>query len=213
MAAKLPDGSTVYVASAYLASKAITAITNVNNPVATAVAHGLANGDFIEVTSGWGGVNGRVFKVENITADTFKIMGVDTSDLTKFPATAGIGSFRKVSTQAKILQVLEFSTSGGEQQFANFSYLEEDFERQLPTITSAQAITIAIADDPSLPGYQSLKAASDARTPTALFLKLRDNSVIAYNTIVSLNETPTTTKGQVMQVSSTFSLQGRPVRY
>lgn len=213
MAVKLPDGSTVFIASSYSASKAVTAVTNAINPVATAVAHGLANGDFIEVTSGWGGVNGRVFKVENITADTFKIMGVDTVDLVKFPAGAGIGSMRKIASKTQVQQVLEFSTSGGEQQFTNFSFMEEDFERQLPTITSAQSLTIAIADDPSLPGYQAVKAASDARTPTALFLNLRDSSVIAYNTIVSLNETPTTTKGNVMQVTSAFSLQGRPVRY
>ena len=34
-----------------------------------------------------------------------------------------------------------------------------------------------------------------------------------YNGYVSFNETPTLTKGQVMQVTATFSLQGRPVRY
>ena len=213
MAAKLPDGSTVFIASAYAATKAVTAVTNAENPVATSTAHGLANGDFVEVTSGWGGLNGRVFKVESVTADSFKIMGADSTDVAKYPATAGIGSVRKVSAQTQILQVLEFSTSGCEQQFANFSYLEEDFERQLPTITSAQSLTIAIADDPSLPGYKAVKAASDGRKQTALFLNLRDGSVIAYNTIVSLNETPTTTKGQVMQTSATFSLQGRPVRY
>ena len=213
MAAKLPDGSTVFIADTYSASKAITAITNAVNPVASVVAHGLANGDFVEITSGWGGVNGRVFMVENVTADTFKVMGVDTTLLTKYPAGAGKGSFRKVASQVQILQILDFSTSGGEQQFTDFSYLEEDFGRQLPTITSAQSVTVGIADDPSLPGYQALKVASDARTKTALLLKMRDGSVIAYNTIVSLNETPTTTKGQVMQVNATFSLQGRPVRY
>ena len=34
-----------------------------------------------------------------------------------------------------------------------------------------------------------------------------------YNGIVSLNETPTLTKGQVMQVRATFSLQSKPTRY
>ena len=58
MAAKLPDGSTVFIADNYSASKPITAITNAVNPVVSAVAHSLANGDFIEITSGWGGVNG-----------------------------------------------------------------------------------------------------------------------------------------------------------
>ena len=111
MAAKLPDGSTVFIADTYSASKAITAITNAVNPVASVVAHGLANGDFVEITSGWGGVNGRVFMVENVTADTFKITGVDTTLLTKYPAGAGKGGFRKVASQVQILQILDFSTS------------------------------------------------------------------------------------------------------
>ncbi len=42
---------------------------------------------------------------------------------------------------------------------------------------------------------------------------LPNGSVILYNGYVSFNETPTLTKGQVMQVRATISLQGRPVRY
>ena len=105
------------------------------------------------------------------------------------------------------------ATSGGDQQFANFSFLEEDYERQLPTITSAQSIQIGLADDPLLAGYIALKAAGEARAIRALKVTLPNGAVLLYNGYCSFNETPTLTKGSVMQVRATFSLSGRPVRY
>ena len=83
----------------------------------------------------------------------------------------------------------------------------------MPTQASAQSIAISIADDPTLPGFIAVKAAAETRSPRALVVTLPNNSVILYNGIVSLDETPSLTKNSVMAVKSTFSLQGRPVRY
>jgi hypothetical protein len=72
---------------------------------------------------------------------------------------------------------------------------------------------LEIADDPLLPGYIALKAASDSGATRAIRLQLRNGSFLLYNGIISLNETPNLTKGSVMSVRATISLQGRPVRY
>lgn len=213
MAARLPDGATVTLAITYGAVKAVSAITQAAPPVASATAHGMANGAFYELVSGWQKLNQRIFKAANVAANVVDVTGQDSSDTARYPTGASAGSLREITGWAQISQILEFTTSGGDQQFANFSYMEEDFERQLPSITSAQSVTIGIADDPTLAGYIALKAASDARALRALRLTLPDGSIILYNGIVALNETPTLTKGQVMQVKATFSLQSRPVRY
>ena len=47
----------------------------------------------------------------------------------------------------------------------------------------------------------------------ALRLVLPDGSNVNYNGVVSLNETPTVTKGALMAVKADFSLANRPVRY
>lgn len=213
MSAFLPDGATVALATAYGSSKSVTAITNANPGVITAAAHGMANGAFYELKSGWQKVNDRVFKAANVATNAVDLTGIDTTDTTRFPAGSGTGSLREITAFTQISQILEFTTSGGEQQFANFSFMEEDYERQLPTITSAQSIQIGIADDPTLAGYIALKAAGEARAIRALKVTLPNNSVIMYNGYVSFNETPTLTKGSVMQVTATISLQGRPTRY
>lgn len=212
MAAKLPDGSQLAIASAYAAAKSVTAITNAAAPSVSATGHGLLVGDFVEITSGWGEVNGRIFKVASSTTDAFTIAGIDTTDVTKFPVGSSAGSVRKISTWTQVMQVLMFETQGGEQQFVNFSFMEEDFERQLPSIMSAMSLRIGLADDPTLPGYIAMKAASDTRAMTGYKLALRDGGNILYNGITSVNETPTTSKGQVMIINATVALQGKAVR-
>lgn len=213
MAARLPDGSTVEIATGYGAAKTITGITNANPAVATAAAHGFANGDFVEILSGWQRLNERIIRVSGAAAGAFNLEGMNTENQQHYPTGTAAGSARQITQWTQIPQVLSFDTTGGDQQFATFSYLEEDFERQLPTVTSSQSITIGIADDPTLPGYLALKAASETRALRGFRLTLPNGSRILYNGIVSLNETPQLTKGQVMQVKATFSLQSRPTRY
>ncbi|WP_294636626.1 phage tail protein [uncultured Aquabacterium sp.] len=213
MAARLPDGAIVSLATTYGTAKTVSGISNANPGVATSTAHGLANGALVSVTSGWSNLNNRVVRVAGSATNTFNLDGIDTTSVTQYPAGSGGGSVQEITGFTQIAQIMGFSTSGGEQQFATFSFLEQNFDTQIPTTLSAQSITLDIADDPTLPGYQALKAASDARAVRALRLSMPDGSFILYQGYVSFNETPTVTKGSVMQVRATFSLQGRPVRY
>ncbi len=212
MAVKLPDGSTLSLANSYATAVTVTAVSNATTAVCTAAAHGLTTGSFVEITSGWSGLNARVFKVGAVTASTFELVGMDTSDTVKYPAGGGIGSVRSILAWTQVQQILDFSTSGGEQKFIDYEFLEDDFGRQMPGSFSAQSLTIGIADDPTLPGYIALKTASDARAIRAMRLSLRDGTNVLYNGYVSLNETPSATKGQVMQVKASLALCSKPVR-
>lgn len=213
MTAKLPDGAIVSLATTYGTAKAISAISNANPGVATSAAHGFNNSDFVSVTSGWSNLNNRVVRVAGQTTNNYNLDGIDTTSTTLYPAGSGAGSATPITAWQQISQILGFETQGGDQQFTTFSFLEQNFESQIPTVTSAQSIRITVADDPNLAGYQALKAAADARAIRALRLTLPDGSFILYQGYVSFNETPTVTKGNVMSVQATISLQSRPVRY
>lgn len=212
MSAKLPDGATVSIATTYATAKTVTAVTNAAPPVASSATHGLTANDIIALSSGWSGLNDRVFRVTAPTADTIGLLGADATNVQRYPVGGGAGSFRKITAFQQISQILGWETSGGDQQYVNYSYLEDDFERQLPSSFSAQSITITIADDATLPGYIALKAASDSRLVTAIRLALVDGSSVLYNGIISLNESPNVTKGQVVSVRASIALQSRPVR-
>lgn len=213
MAVSLPNGVLLALATAYAAADTVTAVSNANPAVATSTAHGLSNGAYVEVTSGWSRLNNRVVRVANVTANTFELEGINTTDTEDYPAASGAGSVREITTFTQIAQILELTSSGGEQQFVTYSFLEQDFESQLPTQQSPMSMTMVIADDPTLAGYVALKAAAETRDLVALRATLPDGSKILYNGYVSFNETPTMTKNQIMGVTATFSLQGRPVRY
>lgn len=213
MSLRLPDGATIFLATAYGAAKTVSAITNANPAVATSTSHGLANGAIIEVTSGWNLLNNTIQRVAGSVASAFNFDGVDSSLTSQYPSGSGAGSVREITTFQQIQQVVGLTTSGGDQQYATVNLLENNFETNLPTYTSAQTLELEIADDPTLPGYIALRAASKARTQRAIKFQLADGSFLLYNGIISLNETPNTTKGQVMTVKATISLQGLPVRY
>lgn len=213
MSVRLPNGGTFAIATAYDAPDITTAITNANPAVVTATAHGLSNGDVVAVTSGWSRLSNRVVRVANVTANTFELEGVDTTSTTTFPVGGGLGSVTRAFTFVQIPQILKTATDGGEQQFATYQFLEDDFENRIPTKKSAQGLTLTIGDDPTLPGYQQMVKANDDRLPRVIRFSLPGGSSILFYGIVSVNETPSTTQDEVMSVQGSISMQGKPTRY
>lgn len=214
MAVSLPNGATLRLAATYGTAKTITAISNASPAVASSTAHGFTAGSILEMTSGWARLNSRAVRVGTAPAtDTFRLDGIDSTDTALFPAAGGAGSARNVLTWVDLPQVLEFNTSGGETQFANYQFLESDTEQQIPSGFSAMSIQVTIADDPTLACYPVLRAASNSRRPIIMTLTLPNGSQILYNCFVSFNETPSLSKGNVMSVKPSFALIAQPVRY
>lgn len=213
MSVRLPNGTTFAIASGYGAPVTVTALTNASEAVATAT-NTFTAGDFVEVTSGWSRLNGKVVRVKAATGTTFTLESIDTSSTVNYPAGSGVGSVRKVSGWTQIQQVLTTSTSGGDQQFATYQFIEADQETRIPTTKSAAGLDLSVADDPSLPGYIALSVANDDRDPRALKCSLSNGSFILYNAYCSLNKTPSMTSNQVMACAATLSfLNADPVRY
>lgn len=212
MSVSLPNGITLALATAYAASLSVTTASNATETV-LGVTNSLVAGDLVEYTSGWSRANQRIYRVKAPTGANVTLEGLDTSDTTLFPSGSGAGSIRKINTWTQIQQVMELTSSGGEPQYQTYSFLEDDYDRQIPTTTSAQSLTIQVADDPTMAGYQAMKAAAMTRKVTALRATLPQGGFILYNGIVAFDETPTMQKGNVMACNGGFALQGKPVRY
>lgn len=212
MAVNLPNGITLAVATAYAASLTVTAASNANETVLI-VTNTLVVGDFVEFTSGWSRANNRVFRVKSPTAANLVLEGLDTSSTTFYPPASGTGTIRKINTFTQITQVMGCTSSGGDPQYQTFSFLEQDFDSQIPTTTSAQSLALEIADDPTLAGYIALRTVAASRATTALRATLPAGGFILYNGIYAFDETPSLTKGNLMSVKAGIALQGRPVRY
>lgn len=213
MAASLPNGAIFSVAKGYDPAVTITEISNANPAVATTAGHSFVVGDVISITSGWSSINDRAFRVTAVDTDTFTLGNVDTSNADKFPVQSGGGSAKRVAGWQQIQQVLNPSMSGGESQFYEYQFLEEDDQRQLPTVRSAQSITFPIADDEALPQWAVLEAADQSRELQIVKLTLRNGSEIYYNCYISVTDTPTLEVNNIMSRTVTLALSGRPARY
>ena len=213
MAVSLPNGAIVSIGSAYGSSLTISGLTNANPAVATSTAHGLSNGDIVRITSGWSRLNGKVVRVANVATNTFELEGIDTSSTTNYPAGSGTGSAQEVTTFTQISQILGSSSTGGEQQFVEYQFLEADAQVRIPTVKSAAGLTLTIADDPTLSGYTALSTANDDRLARALKVALPNGSFIYYQAYATLNKTPSLSVNEVSTVEATFSLLNEPVRY
>lgn len=214
MAVTLPNGSLVHIGSAYGSAITVTAVSNAATAVVTAAAHGLSDGDYIVLTSGWTRLNGRTFRVGNCTTGTFELEGINTADTDVYAAGSGTGSFKEVTTWTQVQQILTVASTGGEQNFTDYQFLEADSAVSIPTFKSPVRITMSIADDPSLPGYVACKAANDDRVPRALRMSYANGSKAAYNAYISIGTTPSLTVNEVMAVEMTATLVNpEPSRY
>lgn len=212
MAVALPNGVTLAIATAYATALTVTAASSASETLLT-VTNTLAVGDFVEFVSGWSRANNRVFRVKSPTGTNLVLEGLDTTSNVQFPTGSGVGTIRKINTFTQLAQITGLTSSGGEPQYTTFSFLEQDFDTQIPTTTSAQTLAMEIADDPLLPGYQALRTVALSRAQTALRATLPQGGFILYNGIFALDETPSLTKGNLMTIKAGVALQGRPVRY
>lgn len=213
MAVSLPNGSLVAIASGYGASQTVTAITNDDPGVASVTGHGYSNGDIVEITSGWSRLTDKVVRVANVATDAFDLEGIDTTSTTIYPAGAGTGSVREITGFTQLAQITGSTSSGGEQQFLTYQFLESDAEKRIPTFKTAAGIVFTVADDPSLPGYILAKEANDDRLPRAVRITLANGAVLLYNAYISLSTIPSLTVNELMTVEVTLSLLAEPVRY
>lgn len=216
MSESLANGSLYSVAASYAAAIVVTALSNASSAVATATAHGLANGDIVQVTSGWEGdpgVNNRIARVSAVAANTFALEGFNTADTTRYPAGSGVGSVKKILTWTQIAQILDAASSGGEQQYLQWVYLADGIQRQKKTFKNARALKITMTDDATLPYYSILRAADQDGVARAVRLTLPNLALIYYNMDISFNDEPTINANDLIKVEATFAQLAKFTRY
>lgn len=212
--ASVPTGTTFHIASAFAAAKTVTAISNAADAVVSSTGHGFLVGDAVEITSGWGRLNRRVFEVKSATTDSFVLAGADTTNLNFFPAGNGAGTVRKVTTFQQITQVTGASSSGGDPVSVDYKYIESDVRYSINDGFNATQYTLTLdADAIGTPGYNALKQLTDVQTDTCLKMIARSGARLYMPCTVALNEVPSLNDGQINTVQAAFNGNNRPIRY
>ena len=193
MSVTLAIGTQIQIASGYGSSKTMSAISNASAAVATLESlHGVSGGDYVELTSGWGRLNGRVVRALSVSTNDVTLEGIDTSSTSRYPAGTGTGSVREISGWTTVSQITRnIQVSGGGQQFADISDLEDVLDKRIPTTRSPIDVSLPLYFDPTLSWWATVLAASEAATPYAVRMLFPNGAKLVANPYWSLQEVPT----------------------
>lgn len=214
MAITLATGTLVAIASTYGSSVNMTAITNASAAVATlAAGHGVVVGDFLEITSGWDRLNGRIARVSAVATNDVTLEGINTTSTSLYPAGTGTGTIRRITAWTNLSQITsDLGVSGGDQQFADITTLTDRTQKRIPTVRSAVGVTLPFFDDPSLAWYSTVQTASETATATAVRMIFPNNSRLVANAYWSLQTVPVI-EDSTLRGSISLSFLADPTRY
>lgn len=213
MAYSLPEGSSQQFSNTLAAAKTITAITNANPAVATCTAHGYTTGDEIKLSSGWEDANDSVYKIESVDANSFKILGLDSTNTSFFPAGSGGGSAEKLSAWTAIPQVLTISASGGDARFTDVNPLAKRNGIRIPTGFNATSVTLSLGFDATTPAYKTMVGISRSLSKVAFKQVLSGGSVQYGWGYLNVSEFPKLNNNQVNTVDAALTFLGRTMSY
>ncbi|MBF6029675.1 phage tail protein [Pseudomonas sp. P115] len=213
MGYKLPNGGTFQHAATYAAALAFATISNATEAVATVVGGTLAAGDIVLLTSGWSKLDSKVVRVKAATAIAITLEGIDTSDTQIFPAGSGGGTMRKVMSWVQIPQISDVAFSGGDQNYLDVVFLEDDQGKQIPTDKSAASMVLTLADDPIQAFNGVLLKADAGKQVEAARLNLPGNDTLLYGTYTSFSKQPAVSRNNLLTRTVSLALQSEPTRY
>jgi hypothetical protein len=213
MALYFPEGSAQTFSQTFAAAKTITALSNANPAVATSVAHGYATGDEILLTSGYEDATDSVYKITVLTADTFSIDGLDTTNTGFFPVGTGAGSAQKITGWTTIPQVLTISGSGGDARFTDVQLLAKRNSLRIPTGFNATSITMSLAHDAANANYKTMLGISRNLSKVAFKQVISGGAVTYGYGYLSVSEMPALNSNQVTTVQAALTVIGRSISY
>lgn len=214
MAITLSTGAIFAIAKTYGSAVNMTALTNAAEAVATlAAGHSCVVGDYLEVTSGWGRLNGRIVRVKTVATNDVTFEGINTVSTTVYQAGTGTGTIRRITAWTNLSQVQEISSSGGEVQFADITAIDDVVAKQMPTIRSPVTMSLTMFDDPTLAWYADVVTADEARTPYGLRISSPNGSKLVANAYWNVQRVPQLASNQPAKTQLTLTYAAEPVRY
>jgi hypothetical protein len=214
MAYAFPEGSKFYFSSTFAAAKTLATMSNANPTLATSVTHGYSDNDELLLTSGWEDASDTVWRADQQSADTFLLLGLDTSNTTYYASGGGANSTtQKISSWQEIPQVLTIATSGGDPRFTTISPLARRNQINVPVGFNATSITLTLGHDPSNAVYQTMLGITRALSKVAFKMVLSGGSTAYGYGHMAASEMPQLNVNQANQVSVSLTLLGRSISY
>ncbi|MGE0187649.1 MAG: phage tail tube protein [Hyphomonadaceae bacterium] len=200
----------VSIQSAIAAADTITGITKANPGVVTSTGHGWADGDYVYYNvEGMYQLDERIVRVDNVTANTAELEGLDTTNFETFSSGAG----QVVTFGTSVTTAVGISGSGGDFEFADVTTIHDAARKQIPSFSSALTFTFDMIFDPADAALAALKAASDLKAKRAMKITWSTGAIMVLNGYVGASLTPTGSAGELVKTSVVFTAFGSPTYY
>lgn len=213
MAYFFPEGSSFQFSTSFGTAKSVTAVTNASPAVATSTSHALTDGQEVLFNSGWEDATDTVYKVDQLTADTFSLLGLNTTDTDFYPTGTGTGDVQLISSWQTIPQALTIATSGGDARFTTIQPLARRNAINVPTGFNPTSMTLTLGHDPSNAVYQTMLDVSRTLSKVAFKMVLSGGAVTYGYGYMSVSEAPSLNVNQANTVTAAITLLGRSMSY
>ena len=193
MTVRTNSGLQMFMESAIASPMTITGITLANPGVVSSTAHGYSNGDIVLIEClGMLQLNGRLFKVVSVAADSFRLAGpdgatgLDTSGYTAFTS----GTAKKVTLGTTITGCMDFNAAGGDIKTVDTTTVHDTQDTEIVVGATAQSYDMTVQWDPSASAQQAMKSAFIARANKAFKIRWPDGAYILFYGTVGYTGAP-----------------------
>lgn len=148
----------VSIQSAIAATVAVTAISNASPPVLTTSGTAPTTGAIVLINApGMSQIDGRVFRVTNLSSTTFSL---DGEDATLYDVFSGTASFQILTLGVAMTTATTVQASGGDFSFIDTTTIHDNQKSQIPGLPNASTFTLDHIEDAADPGQIALLQAS-----------------------------------------------------
>lgn len=209
-----PQGTKVFYSNTLATAKTITLATNASPAVATSVTHGYTDLDPVLYTSSWADANDTVFEVDQLTVDTFGILGLDATNTNVYPVGSGVGTAKKISGWVEIPQILSLSANGGGVKYGTVSPLGSRQDTKQPIGFDAAGLDIKIGYDPTNAVITGMQTLTRVFGKVAVKLVIPGGGRVYGYGNIACNEFPEIgSKDSPIQLSVGIGFDGRAISY
>lgn len=202
------QGSKFYVGTVLASAKTISGTSNANPCVASSTAHGYVDNDEVVIaTHAWEDLGGSVFRVDQLTTDTFSCPGFDATNTDWYPA-GGAGTAQKVTTWVEMGQVLSVNSSGGDRKDITVDPVNRRSALRIPVGFNPSDLTFELGFDPALADQVALQTASRSLAKRPFKFVLPGSAYAYCYGTVSMSNIPTFDPGSVMRRNVAISIDG-----
>jgi len=192
----------------------VSGITNASPAVATATSHGYTDGDPVLFSSGWQDASDTLFEVDQLTADTFSITGLNATDTNVYASGTGTGTTKEVSDWVEFPQVLSISTNGGGIKYGTIDPIASRQSSKQPIGFEAIGVDMKIGYDPSNATITALQGLTRAFSKAAFKLVLPGGGrVYGYGNVACSEFPEIGSKETPLQLSASIGFDGRAISY